>query len=178
MGIGGIYPRAARPVLRYTASGHTAFMLPPAACRAADFRGAEPVRIDRRFVDEMVAHAQAELPNECCGILAGPDGVVAQAYRMTNVEASPFRFSMDPAELVRVDTEAGANGWELLAIYHSHTQSEAYPSDTDVRIAGGTAELWPDTRYVLVSLMQPGQPSVRLFRIAAGEVFEEEPEIV
>ena len=140
--------------------------------------GVEFVRIDRRFVDEMVAHAQAELPNECCGILAGPDGVVAQAYRMTNVEASPFRFSMDPAELVRVDTEAGAHGWELLAIYHSHTQSEAYPSDTDVRIAGGTAELWPDTRYVLVSLMQPGQPSVRLFRIAAGEVFEEEPEIV
>ena len=136
------------------------------------------MRIERRFIDEMVAHAQAELPNECCGILAGPDGAVAQAYRMTNVEASPFRFSMDPAELVRVDTEAGAQGWELLAIYHSHTQSEAYPSDTDVRIAGGTAELWPDTRYVLVSLMPPGPPSVRLFRIAGGEVFEEAPEIV
>lgn len=136
------------------------------------------VRIEQSFVDEMVAHAREDLPNECCGILAGPDGVVAKSYRMTNVEASPFRFSMDPAELVRVDTEAGDNGWDLLAIYHSHTGSPAYPSDTDVRIAGGTAELWPDTRYVLVSLMDPARADVRIFQISGGVVTEEPLEIV
>ena len=136
------------------------------------------VRISRDLVDEMVAHAKADLPNECCGILAGQDGNVLKSYRMSNVEASPFRFSMDPGELARVDTEAGDNGWDLLAIYHSHTGSEAYPSDTDVRIAGGTAELWPDVRYLLVSLMDMDQPSVRVFQISAGEVTEEPLEVV
>ena len=80
-------------------------------------------------------------------------------YRMTNLAASPFRFDMDPGEIVKVDGEAGDNDWELLAIYHSHTKSEAYPSDTDVRIAGGTARLWPDVRYVLVSLMDEADPN-------------------
>ena len=136
------------------------------------------VRIARSFVDEMVAHAKEDLPNECCGILAGPEGEVARSFRMTNVEASPFRFSMDPGELVRVDGEAGDQGWELLAIYHSHTGSPAYPSDTDVRIAGGTAELWPDTRYVLVSLMDPETPDVRIFQISGGVVTEEALEVV
>ena len=136
------------------------------------------VRIAHSFVEEMVAHAKADLPNECCGILAGPEGEVARSFRMTNVEASPFRFSMDPGELVRVDGEAGDQGWELLAIYHSHTGSPAYPSDTDVRIAGGTAELWPDTRYVLVSLMDPETPDVRIFRISDGVVTEEAMEVV
>ena len=136
------------------------------------------VRIAHGFVEEMVAHAKDDLPHECCGILAGPEGEVARSFRMTNVEASPFRFSMDPGELVRVDGEAGDQGWELLAIYHSHTGSPAYPSDTDVRIAGGTAELWPDTRYVLVSLMDPETPDVRIFRISGGVVTEEALEVV
>ena len=134
-------------------------------------------RISRSLVNEMVAHARESLPNECCGILAGPAGEVVKSYRMTNVAASPFRFSMDPAELVAVDAEAGDKGWELIAIYHSHTQSEAYPSDTDIRIAGGTAELWPDTRYVLVSLMDAANPAVRIFRIDRGAVTEESLEV-
>jgi len=136
------------------------------------------VRISRDFVEEIVAHAREDLPNECCGILAGPGEEVAKSYRMTNVEASPFRFSMDPGELVAVDAEAGDNGWDLIAIYHSHTQSEAYPSDTDVRIAAGTAKLWPDTKYMLVSLMDRDNPAVRIFRIERGEVAEETLEIV
>jgi proteasome lid subunit RPN8/RPN11 len=136
------------------------------------------VQIGKRFVDEMVAHAQGDLPNECCGILAGQDGQVLQLYRMTNVEASPFRFSMDPGELVKVDQDAGDQGWDLLAIYHSHTRSEAYPSDTDVRIARGTAELWPDVKYALVSLMDETNPHVRYFSIVGGVVTEEPLEVI
>tara|TARA_B100001123_G_scaffold194391_2_gene221569 strand:- start:1775 stop:2215 length:441 start_codon:yes stop_codon:yes gene_type:complete len=135
------------------------------------------VQIKQEFIDEMVAHSKEDLPNECCGILAGPDNRVEKVYRMSNVEASPFRFSMDPGELVQVDSEAGENGWELLVIYHSHTGSEAYPSDTDVRIAGGTAGLWPDVRYVLVSLIDMDDPVVRIFQIADGVVTEEPLEI-
>ena len=131
------------------------------------------VQIEQKFVDEMLSHAKSELPNECCGILAGPNGEVMKIYRMSNVEASPYRFSMDPGELSKVDSEAGDNGWELLAIYHSHTGSEAYPSDTDIRIAGGTAGLWPDVRYVLVSLTDLKSPVVRIFDITEGQVTEE-----
>jgi proteasome lid subunit RPN8/RPN11 len=126
----------------------------------------------------MVAHAREELPNECCGILAGKGGRVLKLHRMTNVEASPFRFSMDPREIAQVDMEAGQYNWDLQAIYHSHTRSEAYPSDTDVRLAGGTVGLWPDIRYILVSLMDADAPQVRLFRIAGDVVTEELLEII
>jgi proteasome lid subunit RPN8/RPN11 len=131
-------------------------------------------QIERRYIDEMVEHAREDLPNECCGILAGQGGRVFKLHRMTNVEASPYRYSMDPREIAQVDMEAGQNNWDLQAIYHSHTRSEAYPSDTDVRLSGGTAGLWPDIRYILVSLMDADAPQVRLFRIA-GEVVTEEP---
>ena len=136
------------------------------------------LRIERQFVDEMIAHSREAMPDECCGILAGAGGSVSKVYRMTNVEASPFRFSMDPLEIMNVDQEASELGWELAVIYHSHPHSEAYPSDTDVRIAGGTNELWPDVRYILVSLMEPENPSVRLFRIDHGDISEEQLEVV
>ena len=131
------------------------------------------VKLKKQFVDEMVAHSREATPDECCGILSGAGGNVEKLYRMTNVEASPFRFSMDPLEIMEVDQEAGDMGWDLMVIYHSHTHSEAYPSDTDVRIAGGTTELWPEVRYILVSLMDPDDPKVRLFRINKGNITEE-----
>lgn len=136
------------------------------------------VRIERQFIDEMVAHARRDLPNECCGLLAGQDGHVLKLYRMTNVEASPFRFSMDPREVAQVDKEAGDNDWDLMAIYHSHVRSPAYPSDTDVRIAGGTSELWPDVRYILISLMDAAKPQVRIFQIKGGVITEEPLQVV
>ena len=135
------------------------------------------VQMQRQYVGQMVAHAREDLPNECCGILAGREGQVLKVYRMTNVEASPFRFSMDPREVARVDREASDRGWDLLAIYHSHTHTPAYPSDTDVRIAGGTSELWPEVRYVLVSLMDADSPQVRIFQIKDGVVTEEPLEV-
>ena len=136
------------------------------------------MRIEKKYVEGMVSHAKEDLPNECCGILAGNSGGVQKHFRMTNVEASPFRFSMDPREIVKVDDEAGDNDWELLAIYHSHTGSEAYPSDTDVRIAGSTAGLWPDVQYILVSLLDMNYPDVKLFTIIDGVVKEEPIEVV
>ena len=136
------------------------------------------MQIRQQFVDELIAHSRESLPNECCGILSGAGGYVEKLYRMTNVEASPFRFSMDPLEIMKVDEEAGEMKLELLAIYHSHTHSEAYPSDTDVRIAGGTNELWPEVRYILVSLMDPADPKVRLFRINQQVVTEETLQVV
>ena len=117
-------------------------------------------------------------PTSAAAFWPETEGRVSKLYRMTNVEASPFRFSMDPGEIVKVDQEAGDNGWDLMAIYHSHTRSEAYPSDTDVRIARGTEELWPDVAYVLVSLMDEKDPQVRIFLINAGVVTEEPLDVI
>lgn len=119
--------------------------------------------------DAMVQHALEEDPNECCGILAGAGGIVLQHYRITNTERSPYRYSMDGRELNQVLRELDDNGWELQVIYHSHTHSAAYPSDTDVRLAAN----WPDPYYLLVSLLDKQSPDVRLFTIEDGTVTEE-----
>ena len=125
--------------------------------------------LPQELIDEMVAHAREDAPNECCGIIAGRDGHAVKLFRAKNAEASPYRYSVDPQDLFRIHRECEENGWEFLVIYHSHTASEAHPSGTDIRLA-----FWPDTFYVLVSLMQPDQPVVRAFRIEEGQVTEEE----
>ncbi len=125
--------------------------------------------LPKAFIDEMIAHAREEAPNECCGIIAGQDGRALKLFRARNSEASPYRYNVDPQELFRIHRECDQNGWEFLAIYHSHTTSEAYPSPTDVRLA-----FWPETFYVLVSLMRPEDPVVRAFRIVDDRVKEEE----
>ncbi len=121
------------------------------------------------FIDEMVAHAKEEAPNECCGIIAGANGDARRVFRALNSEASPYRYSVDPKDLFRIYRECEENDWNFLAIYHSHTASEAYPSPTDVRLA-----FWPEAYYILVSLQDDANPVVRAFRILDGSVSEEE----
>jgi proteasome lid subunit RPN8/RPN11 len=120
------------------------------------------------LIEEMIAHAREDAPNECCGIIAGEDGRATKLYRAKNAEASPYRYSVDPQDLFRIHRECEENGWDFLVIYHSHVASEAYPSATDVRLA-----FWPEAYYVLVSLEKPEAPVVRAFRIVEGAVEEE-----
>jgi [CysO sulfur-carrier protein]-S-L-cysteine hydrolase len=126
------------------------------------------LRLPRAHIDEMVEHAKEDAPNECCGIIAGTGGRATKLYRAINAEASPYRYSVEPRDLLRIHNDADEHGWDFLAIYHSHTHTEAYPSPTDVRLAAG----WPDAYYVLVSLMD-AEPVVRAFRIEDGAVREE-----
>ena len=135
--------------------------------------GLAVLTLQKQYIDDMIAHARQEAPNECCGILAGVDGRVAQLYRAKNAEASPYRYNVDSRDLFRIYRECEGKGWEFLAIYHSHTFTEAYPSATDVRLA-----FWPEAYYVLVSLADPQRPVVRAFRIVDGQVQEEELKIV
>ena len=132
----------------------------------------EMLHIDAKYAQEMVAHALEDDPNECCGILAGKDGRTERLYRMVNAEASPYRYRMDPKELLRVYREIDDLGWDIVAIYHSHTHSEAYPSATDIRLA-----TWPEARYILVSLLNKEAPPIRAFCIEDGTVTEEEVEV-
>ncbi|MFQ5872507.1 MAG: Mov34/MPN/PAD-1 family protein [Dehalococcoidia bacterium] len=126
-------------------------------------------RLPRRYAEEIIAHARDEAPNECCGIILGTDGRVERLYRARNVEQSPVKYSVDPADLYGAYTEAEDKGWEFLAFYHSHTRSEAYPSPTDVRLAA-----WPDSLYILVSLQDPENPVIRAFYMVDGKITEEE----
>jgi proteasome lid subunit RPN8/RPN11 len=131
------------------------------------------------MIDEMVAHASEDLPNECCGIIAGRDSEAMRLYRTRNAEASPFRYNIHPGDLLRIQQEMDANGWQPLVIYHSHVASDAYPSPTDVRLSQwqGTdppLDLYPGAHYVLVSLKDRDNPVVRSFEISNGIVTEED----
>jgi proteasome lid subunit RPN8/RPN11 len=128
------------------------------------------------MLDEMRAQALEELPNECCGIISGKSGAATKLFRTRNAEASPFRYNIDPRDLLRIEKENDENGWEVLVIYHSHVASDAYPSPTDVRLAQwpGTEppqDLYPDAYYALVSLKYD-PPQVRAYTIRAGQVAE------
>jgi len=115
------------------------------------------MRIAQSLIDEMVAHAREDLPNECCGMVGGSDGRATSVVRVTNAAASPLRFEMDPQGQYDALKEIEDAGDELLAIYHSHTKSAAHPSQTDVNQAVN----WPDAIYVIVSLEDRESPDVK-----------------
>jgi proteasome lid subunit RPN8/RPN11/molybdopterin converting factor small subunit len=122
--------------------------------------------VARDVVDGMVEHARREYPNECCGMLAGQNGGATVRHPMTNVEASPVVYRMDPREQLEFYNRLDRDGLEEIAAYHSHTHSPAYPSQTDVRLAHGYMT------YVIVSLQDQTSPSVRAFKIDEGKVRE------
>jgi len=115
------------------------------------------MRIAQGLIDEMVAHAREDLPNECCGLIGGRDGEATVVHRVENAAASPLRYEMDPKAQYDAYTAIEEEGLELLAIYHSHTKSAAYPSQTDVN----QAVAWPDQVYLIVSLAEAEAPDVK-----------------
>jgi [CysO sulfur-carrier protein]-S-L-cysteine hydrolase len=131
------------------------------------------VRISQQLIDEIVAHAREEAPNECCGMIGGSDGDAATVYRSINAEASPLRYSLDATDQFRIMREIDERGEELAGIYHSHTGSAAFPSQTDVNLA-----TYPDAVYVIVSVQDPDNPEVRGFWIRDGEITEAQVDVV
>jgi proteasome lid subunit RPN8/RPN11 len=126
------------------------------------------MRIDRELYDEMVAHARADAPNECCGMVASRDGEAVKVYPATNTAASPLRYEIDGAEQYRIQIEIDDADLDLGAIYHSHTRSAPYPSQTDINLA-----FYPEALYVIVGLAGD-EPEVRAFSIRDGQVSEAE----
>jgi proteasome lid subunit RPN8/RPN11 len=115
------------------------------------------MRIAQSLIDEMVTHAREDLPNECCGMVGGVDGEASVVIPVVNSAASPLRFEMDPQGQYNALKAIEDDGKEMLAIYHSHTKSAAYPSQTDVN----QAVSWPDAIWVIVSLEDPESPVVK-----------------
>ena len=116
--------------------------------------------------DEMLAHCRKGYPNEACGILAGKDRMVTRTYAMTNTEGSPLSYLMDPSEQFRVMKDMRSSDLIMLAIFHSHPSSRAFPSAKDVSLA-----FYDDCVYVIVSLAEE-TPVVKGFSIRDGEVGE------
>jgi proteasome lid subunit RPN8/RPN11 len=126
------------------------------------------MRISSELYAEIIAHARADAPNECCGMIASRDGEAVRVYRARNAAASPLKYELDPAEQFRIQTQIEDAALELGAIYHSHTRSEPYPSQTDINLA-----FYPDSLYVIVGLASE-PPDVRAFAIQDGHVREAE----
>jgi proteasome lid subunit RPN8/RPN11 len=126
-------------------------------------------RIDGVLFEEMVEHGLRGFPNEACGLLAGKDGEPVKFFAMRNLDASPVSYRLDPKEQLRVFDEMDEEGWDLLGIFHTHTHSEAYPSDTDMKLA-----FYPEALYLVMSLSDREHPDLRAFRILEDEVEEEE----
>ena len=133
------------------------------------------LRIRRELVDEIVAHARRDHPDEACGVIAGPEGSdrPERFIPMLNAARSPTFYEFDSGDLLKLYREMDANDEVPVVIYHSHTATEAYPSRTDANIA---AE--PDAHYVLVSTQDPDSHEFRSYRIVDAEITEEPVEIV
>ena len=117
---------------------------------------------------QLVAQARRDAPNETCGIIAGKEGRALKIFLLKNVDPEPrTRYNSDPHELLHALRAIEDNGWEHLAIYHSHPASSAYPSPTDIARA-----FYPNAVYLLISLMNPEQATVRAFRIVGEKVSE------
>ncbi len=123
----------------------------------------------------MVAHARHDHPDECCGVIAGPEGSdrPERFIAMTNAERSPTFYRFDSTEQLRVWREMDTRGEESIVIYHSHTATEAYPSRTDISLAQE-----PNAHYVLVSTRDPERRELRSYRIVDGVATEEPVEVV
>jgi proteasome lid subunit RPN8/RPN11 len=127
------------------------------------------VVVPRALADAIVQHARADYPNECCGLFAVDDGAVSKLYPAENIHHSPLRFEIDGLFVMKANEEIEGRG-SALGLYHSHTKSPAYPSQTDVNFA----ELWPGAIWLIVSLADRDAPDLRAFRIDGADVDEVE----
>ncbi|WP_141014171.1 Mov34/MPN/PAD-1 family protein [Nocardioides sambongensis] len=142
------------------------------------------LRIDQSFVDAIVAHAKRDHPVEACGMVVGPIGTgrPERLVEMVNAAGSPTFYEYDSTDLLELYKEMDDRDEEPVVIYHSHTATEAYPSVTDIKLAGE-----PGAHYVLVSTRDSfdgaggnndGAVEFRSYRIVDGEVTEEPVEVV
>lgn len=131
--------------------------------------GPASVRLPATVIEELVAHARAGDPNEACGLIIGDrpaaDGGVALRFEPTrNKAASPYRYEIDPDDLLRLTIATDDADEAFWAIVHSHVRSPAYPSPTDIALA-----FYPEALYILVSLATE-EPALGAFRIVDGTI--------
>ncbi|HEV3320237.1 MAG TPA: M67 family metallopeptidase [Solirubrobacteraceae bacterium] len=141
------------------------------ACSAVEIG----MNISRSLLDDLIAHAREEYDEECCGMIAyapaesGGEPRAMRVHRARNIHASRKRFEIDGLEVLRTMDEFENEDAELGAIYHSHTHTAPYPSQTDINFAAN----WPGLEWVIVGLAGE-EPEVRCYLIEDGAVREVE----
>ncbi len=120
--------------------------------------------IPRILLNRILDHAQRSLPAECVGILSGQGKTVLGWHPLTNQWSDGRRFLADSTELIALLRQLRETGRELVAIYHSHPQSAASPSLTDVQQAH-----YPDALYLIVSLQTNGRLEMNGYLIRDGQ---------
>lgn len=121
----------------------------------------------------MIEHARQQQPLECCGILGGRGKEVLTLFELPNGEQSPTRYSIPPEEQLKVYEQMEKESLEMIAIYHSHPDTIAFPSVTDVKLA-----FYPEVASIIISLKEKGNPVMKAFRIGKEAIYLEEIEIV
>ncbi len=123
---------------------------------------------------QMVGHAYDGLPDEACGLLAGPPGTsrCSAFYPCRNAAASSRVYTIDPTDHLRADRDAERRGLEIIGVMHSHTHTDAYPSPTDVAQAPD-----PGWHYVIVSLRDEA-PMLHSYRIVDESITEEQVSLI
>ena len=124
------------------------------------------------MLDQIVAQARAEAPNECCGIIGTRDGGAVTVFPVRNAAASPLRYEMDPKDQLKVFEALDDAELDVGAIYHSHTRSDPLPSQTDINLA-----FYPEALYIIVGVKGP-EDDVRAWTIVDGQVSEAALEVV
>lgn len=124
------------------------------------------MQIARTLLDKVVEHAVRDAPNECCGVVLGRDDSATTVRELENLAASPFRFDIDGRQLLPLVFADDDESEQLLAIYHSHTRSDPYPSQTDVNFAAG----WPGVEWLIVGVSRNAEPDSRSYLIDGGVI--------
>jgi proteasome lid subunit RPN8/RPN11 len=134
------------------------------------------LKISQAHIDAILEQSRVEYPDEACGVILGPLGKdhALRLKPMINAAHSPTFYEFDPKDLLSLYREVDDNDEEIVVIYHSHTETEAYPSRTDIAYAGE-----PGAHYVLVSTRKEIAPATefRSYRIIDGVVTEEKVSI-
>ena len=124
------------------------------------------MKIPTSYSEEMIAHARKEAPYECCGVIAGKNDEAVKLLPTQNAAGDENQYVVHPMDVRRIYRELTMRGWYILATYHSHPRTEAYPSEDDIRLA------IYDVPYVIISL-KDDEPVLRAFFIRDGAVTEE-----
>jgi len=132
----------------------------------------QKMKITKTVLESILVHAKRDMPKEACGYLASRDGVICGHYELTNLDQASDHFSMDPKEQFAAIKDMRAQGMQMAAVYHSHPETPARPSDEDIRLAFD-----PAISYVIIS-MAAQEGVVKSFKIRKGEVTLEQMEIV
>ena len=122
------------------------------------------IELTTEMRDQLVAHAKAELPNECCGYITGQNGVCKTLYKMTNIEASPTYFEFDPKEQFQVVKSARKVNEVPVVVYHSHPGSPARLSERDLELLND-----PEMTYLIISL-QGNSTDLKAYRIIDEQI--------